>query len=162
VITTRQYEAVGRLALAFNDLDFAMRRSLAKILSVPELSVGLLLTDGENFGRNAALFGKVLKALSDEYNSVKGLAEVFSGTITAATTLASERHRYVHATVVVDISNSSIALFAKGADLPFDVDRIEKLALECSALSAKIYSHQDELSEGLKAARAAATRGARI
>ena len=162
MITTRQYEAVGRLALAFNDLDFAMRRSLAKVLSIPELSVGLLLTDGESFGRNAALFRKVLKALSDEYSSVKGLADAFSGTITAAATLAAERNRYVHATVVVDISDSSIALFAKGADLPFDVDRIEKLALECSALSAKIYSDQDELWEELKAARATAAREVRI
>jgi hypothetical protein len=139
-----------------NDLDFAIRRSLAKILSVPELSVGLLLTDSENFSRNASLFGKVLKAPSDEYSSVKGAAEAISSTITAATKLATERNRYVHALVVIDMSDSSIALFTKGADLPFDVDRIEELALKCSTLSAKIYSAQDELWTELKAARAAA------
>jgi hypothetical protein len=65
-LTAKQYEAIGRLMIAFNNLEMHIEVLFAHTLGAPEWSVSLLFAEEELFGKKVERFKKVLRAISED------------------------------------------------------------------------------------------------
>jgi len=66
-LTGKDYEGIGRLSLAFNELEFVIEEYFAQILDAPEASVSKLLADEDLFSRKVIRFIAVLEAISKQH-----------------------------------------------------------------------------------------------
>ena len=116
-LTEKDYEGIGRLTLAFNELEFVIEEYFARILDAPEASVSKLLAEEDQFSRKVARFIAVLESISEEYadQEVKVGVDIIIGFLREAKALASKRNEYVHAVVVDDFGTSAPRFGLKSA-----------------------------------------------
>lgn len=66
MLTPNQYESIGRLALAFNEVEVIIEAYFKSILSTPEPSVALLIAEEDTISRKIERFTSVVRAITGE------------------------------------------------------------------------------------------------
>ena len=123
MLTSKQYEAVGRLALAMNELEYSLEFYTAVLLGTPEWSVSALLAAEGMFDQKAKRFDAVLEVISNERPLLGGQITPLREYVKKARDLAKERNRYVHALVVHDFERNKTSL--RGRRENFECDEVK-------------------------------------
>lgn len=145
MLTPKQYEAVGRLALAFNEIEYAFEVFTMHYLSAAEWDVSEILAHEGMFRQKARRFSAILKVMAKRYSTCEPLMQEIQKWIKRAEKLAEKRNQYIHALMVPDFRTNTIRLRIGGNDVPCDEAAIFNLALESSTLANRIMTDCSEL-----------------
>lgn len=139
MLTPAQYEAIGRLALAFNQVEVAFEIYIAYILNVPERSVGEVLAEEGMFRQRAERFKKVLQSIGKERPILSEHLDPILQLVKQAKQLSDKRNQYMHAFVVRDLQTDRPRLRVGTADLDCDEARISHLAGHADVLAVQLH-----------------------
>jgi hypothetical protein len=138
VLTSTQYEAIGRLSLAFNELEYSIEFYSALLISAPEWSVSTMLAEQGHFEAKATRLDSILQAIAGEHTELLSDCNALRDSVKRAKELANERNRYVHALVVDDLGSSDTRLRARGKEFVCNENEIVFLANGMSNLGFEI------------------------
>ena len=93
MLTPSQYEAVGRLTLAFNDIEFVIETYTAFLIGSPEYAVGEWLAEQGLFQQKADRLAGVLKSIIAERPILEPLTSAIIDQLKQARNLAEERNK---------------------------------------------------------------------
>jgi len=153
MLTPQQFEAIGRLTLAFNDIEYMIEVYLAHMLGTPEWSVSVLIAEEEQFSKKAERFKRVLRKIQEERPQIETRVTSVLGLIAKAKEVAEKRNDYVHALVVHDFATNQTKLRIRREEIICDERGIIDLAMQASALAQQINTECGELHEALESAR---------
>jgi len=157
MLTSRQYEAVGRLALAFNEIEWAFEMYMAHLIGAPEWSASLLFAGEGMFRHKAERFDRLLKALAEGRPVLQAQIAPIRQWVKRAKELADRRNEYVHALVVDDFETNTTLLRIKGIDTVCNEDEINCLAAEAAVLVNQMHTDCGDLLVTVEEARSQAT-----
>ena len=154
MLTAKQYEAVGRLALHFNEVEYLFEVYMAHLLATPEWSVAVLFAEeGGGFARKAERFARVLNAIRKERPHLDFWIDGVIKLVERAKTLADGRNRYVHGLVIEDVAKNETRLRIRGKEMEFDFQEIVNLVNETAVLVNEFHNHLGDLIALLESAR---------
>lgn len=139
MLTPKQYEAVGRLALAFNEIEHYFGVYMGHLLGTPERGVAELFAEEGAFARKAERFKRVLKVIRAERPAAAVWIEGVEKLIDQAKAIAEERNGYVHALVVEDFERNETQLEVRGKRIVCDEDEIVDLAMQAAELVKEMH-----------------------
>lgn len=113
-LSSKQYEAIGRMALAFNDLEDVLETYLVALLWTHELGVSWLLAEEGSFYQKTERVKRILREISVERQGLDARIQTIIRLLGQARGLAQRRNDYVHAMVVRDIQTKDIRLRMRG------------------------------------------------
>ena len=139
MLTSEQYEAVGRLAVAFNDIEFMIEVYIANVLDTPEWKQSVFLAEREfGFAKKRTLLKNLLEIAEAEYPLLKPHIETVNLLLSKAAEIASKRNEHVHGLAVTDNISKEVVRRYKGIEKPCDADAIKALASEASKLAEQL------------------------
>ncbi len=102
-MSSEQYEAVGKLVLAFNSVEAVIDEYLPYVIGAPEWRVAEFFAGrDEGFTRKAGRLATVVKLIADHFAPLGYVTNAIANLPEDAKTLANSRNQYVHALVVFD------------------------------------------------------------
>jgi hypothetical protein len=116
MLTASQYEPIGRLTLAFNEVDFMVESYFAHFLATPEPPVSILIAGEDQIYRKAERFRDVLKAMVAHRAELVDVAGTVIGLLETTKSLAKKRNDYVHALVVENYGTRETRIRIKKSD----------------------------------------------
>lgn len=106
-LSSEQYEAVGKLALAFNNVEAVIDEYLPLIIGAPEWRVAEFVAGrDEGFNRKAGRLAMVVRLIAEHFAPLGYITDSITNLLKEATTLATNRNQYVHALVVFDFKKN--------------------------------------------------------
>jgi hypothetical protein len=153
MLTAKQYEAIGRLTLSFNQIGFLVEAYFAYIIGSPELAASMLIAREDNFARNVQRFIRILKAITGARAAQRIQIQVVIGLLENARRLAVKRNGYVHALVVNAYGEGNAKLNIGSEVIPCDESEILKTEKEVLKLCKDLDRQCMKLLEGLERAR---------
>src|SRR5947209_2842726 len=148
-MTPKQYEAIGRLALAFNEVEVIIEEYFASILSTPERGVAVLIAQEDSVSRKIDRFKGILKAINRERPSITEQVNIVFGLLENAQMLGGKRNEYVHAYAV----DETLLRIKKREERVCDEFAIEALTVQVNELSHDLDFECFELLESILVAR---------
>jgi hypothetical protein len=146
VLKDKEYEAIGRLALAFNEVETVIDEYCPHILGASEWGVATALWDKKaGFDRKADRFASIVTAIAEHYGPLKGFTDPIIELLKSAKTLADKRNQYVHAVVFVNYEKNETLMMVRGNAQPCDEVGIRTLATEAVNLADRLEQHAAEL-----------------
>jgi hypothetical protein len=145
MLTPKQYEAVGKLTLGFNEIEYAFEMYIAHLLGAPEWGVSVLLAGEGTFRHKAERFDHILHVIADERPAFHAQIEPIRQWVKRAKQLAEKRNEYVHALVVHDFQTNETRLRIKGTDTICNEAEINFLAVEMAVLVDQMHTHCGDL-----------------
>jgi hypothetical protein len=122
MLTAEQFEAIGRLTIAFNEIEHLLDMYLPDILGNPEPSVAFLIAEAQSsVSRKIEFLKKLLEEISRDRPAAQSEITTVVGLLDKAKELSGRRNDYVHAFAFVDFK-------AKKRNL-----RTKKGVIECNA-----------------------------
>ena len=146
MLTAKQFEAVGRLTLTFNQIEYAFEIYIAHLLGVAEWGVSEFLAEEGQFDHKAKRFKGILKALLDAYPQFDFQITTLQKWITEASKIAQERNRYVHAVAIDDFAKNETSLRTRTGQIACDPNEINRLAAEAAALVEQLHLWAGDLA----------------
>ena len=140
MLTAKQFEAIGRVALLFNQIEWACERWYAAILGVPEMDVAIALSEEGMFTAKVDRLTKLFSALDKQWPDIKAAVAGAKPLLTEAKALAGERNRYVHALMIFDPKTAQTRLRRKKENVPGDLPAIERVGAKAYALDHNLNS----------------------
>jgi hypothetical protein len=154
MLTPTQLEAIGRLTLAFNEIDEVVGANLAAIIECPEWSVSLLLAEGESFNRRTDLFRRVLDSIAAERPVVGPRIHSIQALLQKALEVSKKRNEFIHAVEYVDYEkNERMLRTKKKGIIPIVEQEIRDLADQAYAIAYQLLTECGELGADLSALR---------
>jgi hypothetical protein len=144
-LSPKQYEAIGRMTLAFNDLEAVLEAYLMASLATPESGVSMLLSDEGSFHQKVERLKRILRKISAERQGLESHTQTVIHLLGKASNLAKRRNDYVHAMVVQDLRTKAIQLRMRGASAVCDEKEINDLTGQLKALWNKLIMAYGEL-----------------
>lgn len=161
MLTPKQFEAIGRLTLAFNELEDIIEAYYASLLGTPEYSVALAIAEEEFFAKKIEKLRTVAKAYSDAYpeSDISKQAKVVFELLSKAQSIGKRRNEYVHAKVMAAGPDGETRLKIKRS-IEKTCNELEILALvgEISNLLEPLSHECFELLEAILCARERSAR----
>lgn len=145
MLTSKQYEAVGRLALSFNEIEYCFEAYTAHLLATPEWAVSVLLAEEGMFRQKAERFKKILKAVRAARPAFDAHIESVLTLVKRAEDLAKSRNEYVHALVVHDYSTNETKLRIRETETVLDEKKVNDLACLAEVLVNKFHTECGDL-----------------
>lgn len=147
MLTPKQYEAIGEMALSFNDLEFSLEVYIAHLLKTPEWSVAIMLSEEGMFRHKAERFKKILRAISRDRPAIQPQIEPVIDVLKKANKLADKRNGYVHAMVVQNFETKEVRLRTRrpAVEMVCNEEEINKLTEEAVALGFELHDKCGEL-----------------
>jgi len=145
MLTPSQYAAVGRLALSFNEIEYAFEVYIAYLLGAPNWGISVLLAEEGMFRQKAERFDKILDAISKESDILFAQITPIRQWVKRAKQLAEHRNQYVHALAVHDFGTNVTRLRMRGTEREFDEAEINNLAAEAAVLVGQLHTHCGDL-----------------
>jgi len=146
MLTPKQFESIGRLTLAFNEIEEMISIYLPYILQNPEWNVSLLIAEGETFSRKLEFFKKVLAAIADERPIAEVQTKAVQDLLDKAKRIADKRNYYVHAIGFIDFTKNERMLRSKRGVSPVDESEIFTLAAEASDIARACFINRFSLT----------------
>jgi hypothetical protein len=139
MLTPEQYEAVGRITLAFNEIEFMVEAYLAHIIDSPEKNVSQFLAGSDQIFKKTQRFDKILKLIEKEYSALAKQVQIVRDLLRRALALAEERNGYVHALIVQDFGTRETKLRIRGkGEVACNVAELHRLAEEMTRLANEL------------------------
>lgn len=139
MLTAKQYEAVGRLTITFNDIDQMLDMWLPDILGNPEPSVAFLIAGNEMFFKRKIEFSKkLLKAILDDQSAAKPEIDAVSELLEKAKALNGQRNQYVHSVAFVDYKERRRKLRTDKGVIECNEDEVMALADKAGDITVKL------------------------
>ena len=138
MLTAQQYEAIGRFALAFNEIEYFLEAYVAQFLGTPNWAVGSVLAEEGFFANKLSRFTTVLSAIAKEYPALESAAKAALELAKEARELSKKRNKYIHALVVEDTRTKQTSLRVKGTVTPFNQAEVASLTAQAQGLAEKL------------------------
>ena len=139
MLTQNQYEAIGRLALAFNEIDQMLDMYLPDILGNPEPTVAFFVAESQNFAaRKIDFFKNLLKAILRDRPTAQAEILTVLALLDKAKAFSGQRNDYIHAFAFVDWKARKQNLRMKNRVVECNEEEIMTLAFEMSELTVPL------------------------
>lgn len=138
MLTAQQYEAIGRFALAFNEIEYFLEAYVEQFLGTPDWAVASALAEEGVFSNKLRRFRKVLSAIAKGHPALKSATEAADKLAKEAEKLAEKRNDYIHALVVEDFRTKQTSLRLKGTVTPFNGAEVAGLTAQAQGLAEKL------------------------
>ena len=146
MLTGKQFEAIGRLTLGFNELETVLDTCLPYILQNPEWSVCLLMADkGHRFSDKIERFIKVLKAILEERPIAESRIKSVTSLLAKAKHIATKRNEYVHSVAYIDFRVNKRMIRNKKGTTTIDENEILQLAEEAGYIAMHLSQECENL-----------------
>jgi hypothetical protein len=145
MLSPKQFEALGRLTLAFNHIESAFETCAMVLLSPNEFAIGRAVVKEGTFQNKANRLRRILDALCTEDNPVRIFADPICEIIDKAKKLADERNGYVHALIDHDFRENKTWLRVRGRRVACDESAMLDLAHQMGALVSRLDDEFDDL-----------------
>jgi hypothetical protein len=146
MLTGKQYEAIGKLALSFNEIEAVIDDFCAHLIGAAEWSVSVLIAqEQKEFSRKADRLKRIVKAIAGERPVLHPNAGAIANLLIKAKALADKRNEHVHALVVVDFRTNETRIKIRGDETACDEARIINWAIEASNLAKSLADECAEL-----------------
>lgn len=141
-LTNEQYEAIGRLSISVNEIDYVIGEILRLFLSAKVETVGeLYLNRDRLLGQKRDMLRKVIAEVASRFPQTVTSAEAARSTLFLIETLANDRNNLIHGQLVIDHATKTAQLRSKGTIVPSDAKRINSLALDAKRLADDLVGH---------------------
>lgn len=138
MLTAQQYEAIGRFALAFNEIEYFLEAYVEQFLGTPDWAVACVLGEEGVFSNKLCRFKRVLSAIAKEHPALKSATEAAEKLAKEAGELSKKRNKYIHALVVEDTRTKQTSLRVKGTVTPFNEAEVAGLTAQAQGLAEKL------------------------
>ena len=135
MLSPKQYEAIGRLALAFNGIEQMLDMYLPDMLGNPEVSLAFALAErATSTARKIEFLRKVLQAILRDRPPVQPEISAVLALLERAKILSQRRNEYIHAFAFVDYEKRKRMLRTKNQLIECNEQEIMDLANEADDL----------------------------
>lgn len=146
MLTAKQFEAIGRLTIAFNEVENVFEAYIARLIGAQERGVSLLLAGEGTFRHKAARFRAILERLPEDhsdlvYVQIRAVLQL----VRQAEELAIERNKYVHASITYDIAKNETTLLSRERTISCDEKAICEVAAKAWAIVGELHEECGEL-----------------
>lgn len=138
MLTEKQYEGIGRLTIAFNEIDAVVEAYLPLIAQFSKYALPTPHNVPRNFNGRAQALKMTLEAVSADDELAGAYAGGVLKLLDMATTLAAKRNKYVHAVALIDVVTNARTLKMRSGSVPPDEKQIFELAEEASFIASKL------------------------
>jgi hypothetical protein len=155
MLTADVYEAIGRLTVAFNDVDYMMTSCITDLTGDGEVGEAQAITEENDpgFGRKRDTLKGLLKVVGREFPELGARIKALVALLGEAKQLSNRRNEHIHSLVFRDIGSKTIRFRYRGVPKPVDADAISSAAKESAALFHKLIDAYSYLAEDLRQAR---------
>jgi hypothetical protein len=142
-LTSKEYEAVGKLALAFNEVEAVIDDYLPSIIGAPEWRVAeFFAARDEGFVRKTDRLSAVVKRIEEHFGALRYITDAVLNLLKEAKELAARRNEYVHAVVVFDFRKNATKIKKRVEKVDreevFDEAGVIALARQASDLAIRL------------------------
>jgi hypothetical protein len=138
MLTSRQYEGIGRFTIAFNEIDEVVKAYLPLVMQYSKCTLPPPHDAPRKFHARSVALRKALELAS----AVDPLAGAYAVGILKfldmANNIAAKRNQYVHAVAFIDFTTNTRMLQMKSGAAPPDEKQIFDLAAEACFVAAKL------------------------
>ena len=146
MLTSKQYEAIGRLALGFNEIENVIDTYVPHLIGAPEWEVAELLADpGADFERKANRLVRIVGAIAEHFDLCTPRAILVRDYLKRAKELAGQRNGYVHALVIMNFRKNEAHIRVRKTVQPVDEAAIIELAQSALELAKRLDGECAEL-----------------
>jgi hypothetical protein len=156
MLSPEQYEAIGRLTVGFNDVDYMIECCIISLPDeVEQADVRECLREQVGFERRKKVLVERLNVIMKEFPKLKGRVNSLRALIGAASALSRKRNEHVHGVIFRRVNTQHILARYRGEEKPINAAAIRRLAAETETLFHKFIDEYSHLSEELRQAREA-------
>jgi hypothetical protein len=139
MLTPQQYEAIGRFALAFNEIEYYLEAYIAAFLRTPEWAVASVVAEEGTFSAKLRRFTRALSAIDEQHPALKNATEAAAKFAKEAGKLAEKRNEYIHALVIKDLGPKQQSnLRVRRTIKPFNDAEVAALTAQAQELADKL------------------------
>jgi hypothetical protein len=154
VLTPKQHEAVGRLTLAFNEIEQMLDNWFPDMLGCAEPTVAFLIARRESFVRQKIAFlEQILNGILEDRPAVESEIKAVITLLGEAKTLNGNRNDYVHSFAFIDNRHKKRKNRMKKKTIDCDKEQILALAGQASDLAMHLSQAFHKLQTALIKAR---------
>jgi hypothetical protein len=154
MLTSKQYEAIGRLAVGFNEVEQMLDMYLPDLLGNPEPSAAFFIADPDNSAaRKIEFIRRLLQSILQDRPVVQSEVGTVLGLLDKAKALLGQRNDYIHAFAFVDNRVRKRKLRTKKGDFECNEDEILTLAEQAGNLTTQLSHALHELKTMLMTLR---------
>jgi hypothetical protein len=138
MLTSKQYEGIGRFTIGFNEIDQVVEVYLPLVVKYSQCALPAPHRNPRTFYARAAAFRTALELAS----AANDLAAAYAGGILKlldrAEAIATTRNQYVHAVAFIDVQTNTRMLQMRNGDAAPDEKQITDLAMESRWVASKL------------------------
>ena len=153
MLKDKQFEAFGRITLAFNHIESVIQGYTAILLTPEELSIGWAVAEDGTFQNKASRLKRILDAICREYPTLEAFAAPILAKLIEAKKLAETRNGYVHALIDHDFGKNETWLRVRNKRVACDEKAMFLLSGQMSTLVWQLGNDVDKLFVQLQRAR---------
>jgi len=148
-LTNEQYEAIGRLSISVNDIEYVVGEMLRYFLSAKVDTVGeLYLKRDRLLSQKRDMLKKVITEVSNSFPHIAASADAAKSTLLQIDRLATDRNNLIHGQLIIDCATKTAQLQSKGAIVPSGAAHINSLAVKAKQLADDLVIHCGEILFG--------------
>jgi len=139
MLTTRQFELIGRMTIAYNDLEAIIVNYVPTFVLGP-MEIGQSLAElaktyvgkQHTFAKKSECMKTILKALPDDYEEITPHIKSVLGSLTRAKDFARRRNEIVHGEIDFDEANNQFVLRNREGRVDSSEETLNQLVNELS------------------------------
>jgi hypothetical protein len=143
MLTTKEYEGIGRFTIAFNEIDQMVEVYLPLVVKYARYTLPAVHRKPRTFHARAAAFRAALELASASNEIAGAYASGIFKLLDRAEAIAATRNQYVHAVAFIDFETNTRMLQMRNGDAAPDEKQITDLAME-SAWLARHFAEECE------------------
>jgi hypothetical protein len=139
MLNSKQYQAVGRIALGFNRIDFVVHCYTIHFLGTSELGIAEMIAGRYRlFGQKRDFLKLILQQIAVERPAVKRSANAALSALAEASAIASERNGFIHGMVQEDPRTKRMVIGNKGRLHVCDQETLDALVSKVDEVFGKL------------------------
>jgi hypothetical protein len=154
MLTEKEFAAIGRLTIAFNEIDETVAVYLPIILQTPEPGVAVLIAESDSFRKRADLCRNVLDAIARERPAAETLINIVRQLLKRSIEISQKRNQIVHSVESINYAKNERMLRSRKSVLPINAQDISDLGNEAFNIAYQLIAQFEELASFLKTLRA--------
>ena len=148
-ITSAQYEAIGRLAMATNDIDDYLDALLDHFLSTKIALVGRVCLGETRFvGDKHRLLRVIIRELANKFAAIQPFATPVNSTLDEVKALLDQRNRIIHGKVIIG-PGKTVSIESPQAVAHATPEQITALATKAASLMDDLVGQCSDILEAV-------------
>jgi len=145
MLSPRQYEAIGRLTVAFNEIDAVVEAYLPLIPQFGGFTAPAGLGRERSFSHRLRTFRKVLELASDGDPVAGAYCGGISQVLDKCEKVSVKRNEYAHGVAIIDFVRNKTLLKTRSGDIAPDEKSIVESAAEAAFWASRLADECEEL-----------------